>query len=101
MKESLLKYLACPFCNGAIEMLAVAGSEGNEVMAGQLICSLCRSQFPIVKGVPRFASLEKIEADKAATATSFGWQWQHFTQQDEKYAEQFLGWIFPVTPEVF
>ncbi|HEU4870512.1 MAG TPA: class I SAM-dependent methyltransferase, partial [Pyrinomonadaceae bacterium] len=31
----------------------------------------------------------------------FGWQWQHFTQEDERYAEQFLGWIAPVTPEFF
>ena len=36
-----------------------------------------------------------------ATAANFGWQWQHFTQEDKRYAEQFLGWIAPVTPEFF
>lgn len=51
--------------------------------------------------MPRFASLETVEDDKAATATNFGWQWQHFTQSDEKYERQFLGWIAPVKPEFF
>jgi SAM-dependent methyltransferase len=51
--------------------------------------------------VARFASLEAVASDKAATADSFGWQWQHFTQADEKYGQQFLGWIAPVTPEFF
>jgi len=31
----------------------------------------------------------------------FGWQWTHFTQADERYAEQFLAWIAPVRPEFF
>jgi len=42
-----------------------------------------------------------IAADKAATAENFGWQWQHFTQADDKYEQQFLGWLTPVTPEFF
>ena len=32
---------------------------------------------------------------------NFGWQWQHFVQTDELYADQFLGWIAPVRPEFF
>ncbi|HEX8920604.1 MAG TPA: class I SAM-dependent methyltransferase, partial [Pyrinomonadaceae bacterium] len=32
---------------------------------------------------------------------NFGWQWQHFTQADEQYEEQFLGWIAPVEPAFF
>ena len=44
---------------------------------------------------------KKVEADKAATAENFGWQWQHFVQSDELYADQFLGWIAPVRPEFF
>ena len=54
-----------------------------------------------MRGVPRFAALDKAEADKAATAENFGWQWQHFTQADEKYDQQFLGWIGPVTSDFF
>jgi SAM-dependent methyltransferase len=70
-------------------------------MAGELHCASCASAFQITNGIPRFANLEQVESDKRATAEGFGWQWQHFTQEDKKYAEQFLGWIAPVTPEFF
>ncbi len=70
-------------------------------MEGQLGCAICSKTFPILRGVPRFASPEKLDADKAATAENFGWQWQHFTHEDELYADQFLGWIAPVRPEFF
>lgn len=100
MKERLLQYLACPACAGAIT-LASAGREGEEIVAGQLSCAACARSWPIVRGVPRFASLDAVEEDKAATAAGFGWQWTHFTQTDEKYEQQFLGWIAPVTPDFF
>lgn len=70
-------------------------------MEGELRCPACTSSFPIISGIPRFANLDQLESDKRATATGFGWQWQHFTQEDERYAEQFLGWVAPVTPEFF
>ncbi len=101
MKERLLQYLACPACGGLIELLEVKASEGSELTEGELGCASCHKKFPLVRGIPRFAQLNQIEADKAATAASFGWQWQHFTQQDTKYADQFLGWIAPVRPDFF
>jgi len=70
-------------------------------MEGELRCTPCPTSFPINGGIPRFANLDHVESDKRATAAGFGWQWQHFTQEDERYAEQFLGWIAPVTPEFF
>ena len=70
-------------------------------MDGELRCAACGSSFPITSGIPRFANLAHVESDKRATAEGFGWQWQHFTQEDDRYAEQFLGWIAPVTPEFF
>lgn len=81
--------------------LSVAKTDAEEIMEGELRCLSCSSAFPIRSGIPRFASLDHVESDKLATATNFGWQWQHFTQEDERYAEQFLGWIAPVTPEFF
>lgn len=54
-----------------------------------------------MRGVPRFAALDQVEAEKAATAANFGWQWQHFTQSDEKYDQQFLGWLAPVEKHFF
>lgn len=81
--------------------LSITRSEDAEIMEGALRCASCSSSFSITGGIPRFANLEQVESDKRATAEGFGWQWQHFTQEDEKYAEQMLGWIAPVTPEFF
>lgn len=101
MKQSLLQYLSCPSCDGEIRLLSVARMEGQEIMEGDLDCASCTRRFPVVRGVPRFSDLSRVEAEKAATAANFGWQWQHFTQEDERYAEQFLGWISPVEPDFF
>lgn len=101
MKRRLLQYLACPSCGGEIRLLSVAKEDGTEILEGDLDCTACAQSFAVVRGVPRFADLSRIEEDKAATASSFGWQWQHFTQDDERYSEQMLGWIEPVKPEFF
>lgn len=100
MKEKLLSYLACPSCEGSID-LSVTKVEDTEIIEGELRCGSCVSSFRITAGIPRFANPDHVESEKRATAAGFGWQWQHFTQMDEKYAEQFLGWIAPVTPEFF
>src|ERR1051325_6513000 len=99
MKQRLLEYLSCPACGGEIRLLSVAKREEQEILEGDLECAGCAARFPVVRGVPRFAALGKVEEEKAATAANFGWQWQHFTQQDEKYEAQFLGWIAPVRPD--
>ncbi len=101
MKNKLLEYLKCPSCAGTIILAAVANTEELEIMEGQLACGSCQRTFPIVRGVPRFGTPEKLDSGKAATAENFGWQWQHFVQSDELYADQFLGWIAPVRPEFF
>jgi SAM-dependent methyltransferase len=101
MKERLLQYLACPSCQGEISLSAVDQRDGNEILEGSLRCSICAGSFPIIRGVPRFADLAQIEEDKAATASSFGWQWKHFTQIDPRYGEQMLGWLAPVGPDFF
>jgi SAM-dependent methyltransferase len=101
MKHKLLDYLRCPLCGATLSLKSVARSEDAEIMEGELSCDSCSRRFSIVRGIPRFAIPEKVEADKAATAENFGWQWQHFVQSDELYADQFLGWIAPVGPEFF
>ena len=100
MKQELLTYLACPDCEGQFQ-LSVRQVQGDEIMEGALRCEPCTLSFPISAGIPRFADLDEIENDKKATAEGFGWQWQHFTQTDDRYAEQFLGWIAPVEPKFF
>ena len=100
LKQRLLSYLVCPSCEAPLD-LSVAKSDDGGIIEGELRCTSCSTSFPITYGIPRFANLDHVESDKRATAAGFGWQWQHFTQEDERYAEQFLGWIAPVTPEFF
>lgn len=100
LKEKLLNYLVCPGCEGALR-LSVRAREESEIMGGELRCQSCSTTFPITEGIPRFANLAEVESDKKATAAGFGWQWQHFTQEDTRYGEQFLGWIAPVKSEFF
>ncbi len=101
MKKRVLDYLACPSCDGFIRLHSSLEEDGIEIMEGELECATCLRRFPIRRGIPRFAELGQIEEDKQATAENFGWSWQHFSHEDEKYAEEFLGWIAPVRPEFF
>jgi len=101
MKEKLLELLACPTCGGDILLAYGSRYEGREIIEGVLTCKKCTREYKVVRGVPRFADLGRIEADKAETAANFGWQWTHFIQEDTKYADQMLGWLQPVKPEFF
>jgi len=101
MKRSLLAYLACPSCAGEIKLSSVLADDGTDIFSGELQCASCTNNFPIIRGIPRFADLKNVEADKQATAESFGWSWQEFAHDDAKYEQQFLDWIAPVTSEFF
>ena len=98
MKEKLLDLLACPTCGGDILLASAYQYDDREIIEGVLTCKKCTREYKVICGVPRFADLGKIEEDKAETAENFGWQWTHFTQEDPKYNEQFLGWLQPVKP---
>lgn len=83
-------------------MLAyVSKYDDKEIVEADLNCKKCEREYKVIRGIPRFAALEKIDKDKADTAENFGWQWTNFTQKDEKYAQQLLGWLQPVKPEFF
>lgn len=101
MKEKLLDLLACPTCGGDILLAYASKYEDHEIIEGVMSCKKCTREYKVVRGVPRFVDIRKIEEDKAETAENFGWQWTHFTQEDPKYVDQFLGWLKPVKPEFF
>ncbi len=101
MKEKLLDLLACPTCGGDILLAYASKYDNKEILEGVLTCKKCTREYKVVRGVPRFVDLTKIEEDKAETAENFGWQWTHFTQEDAKYSDQFLGWLRPVEKEFF
>ncbi|MEZ5307133.1 MAG: methyltransferase domain-containing protein [Pyrinomonadaceae bacterium] len=101
MKDKLLELLGCPSCGGDLAVVFEGQREKGELIEGSLSCRKCEREFKVLRGVPRFADLDAIEEDKAATAENFGWQWTNFTQEDERYASQFLGWLQPVEPSFF
>ena len=101
MKERLLQYLACLSCQGTLRLRNIGKTDGIEILDGTLECPSCGATYPVVRGVPRFADLSNIGEEKAATASSFGWEWQHFTQKDGQYGEQMLDWLEPVTADFF
>ncbi|MER3431210.1 MAG: hypothetical protein C4325_01350 [Blastocatellia bacterium] len=101
MKERLLELLACPICGGDLTLVDASRYEDKEIIEGLLSCRKCDREYKITRGIPRFADLSRIEQEKAETAENFGWQWTHFTQEDPRYTDQFLGWLRPAKPEFF
>lgn len=72
MHSSLVAYLVCPKCAGALA-LDVEREIDQEIMEGALTCSTCASTFPIVRGVPRMtADMDDLQA----VARSFGFEWK-------------------------
>ena len=70
MKEKLLELLACPTCGGDILLAYASKYDGKEIIDAVLTCKKCDREYKVVRGVPRFVDLSKIEDDKAATAAA-------------------------------
>jgi SAM-dependent methyltransferase/uncharacterized protein YbaR (Trm112 family) len=99
MKPSLLAWLACPECGGAL-LLHAAAVSGAEIENGQLHCAGCLAHYPIVRGVPRFALVPQggVVAD---TSRRFGDQWRHFRERFSEFRGAFLDWVSPLTEDDF
>jgi SAM-dependent methyltransferase len=91
MKESLLSLLVCPSCHSPLAPRAGA----KDLVEGELVCSGCRSGYPVRHGIPRFVG-------NGAYADSFGRQWSWFqntqidsrngTRQSEEQLAATTGW---------
>jgi uncharacterized protein YbaR (Trm112 family) len=64
LKETLKKYLSCPDCATALEF-SETEREGPEIISGTIHCSACGKTWPIIRGVPRFATIAEVAEDKA------------------------------------
>ena len=103
MKERLLQYVVCPECKGDLSIMSDARYTGDEITEGHLACGACGRHYPIIRGIPRLLP-SSIAADKAATASAFGWEWQEFDElhdSPEVYHEQYLDWISPIQQAFF
>ena len=68
MRPEHLALLACPDCHGELTLRAKPVVASDHVVTGVAVCRLCASQYPIVRGVPRFVSSDNY-------ARGFGFQW--------------------------
>jgi SAM-dependent methyltransferase len=78
MKVSVLEWLQCPACGGALRCEA-SKQEGEEILEGRLTCSGCPQVYPIVRAVPRF-----VPGDSYVGNFSFEWNVHRTTQVDSQ-----------------
>lgn len=101
MRARALDYLVCPRCQAALR-LEPRLEEADQVLEGLVVCTSCRTEYPIRGGVPRLLpDPAAVSADAQATVDRFGEQWNDFDFLGPHYEQQFLGWISPNTPESF
>lgn len=81
MRISLLDLLRCPTCKSPLELSSAPSS--GEVEEGALHCAGCATEYPIVRGIPRFVPAENY-------TDNFGLQWNTFakTQLDSYTGSQ-------------
>ncbi len=70
MRSRLAELLVCPKCSASLQ-LEIQGRDNEEILAGRLHCSKCRSEFPIRDGIPRFAP-------SSAYVESFSFEWKRW-----------------------
>lgn len=63
MKIATHQELCCPLCQQAMT-LRIAEDDGDEVIAGQLVCSQCGEEYPINKRLPDLIPRTRTEATK-------------------------------------
>ena len=51
MKRDLVEILACPLCQGELELTVEAENE-KEIVSGSLYCPRCNERYPIVTTIP-------------------------------------------------
>jgi SAM-dependent methyltransferase len=62
-----------------------------------LVCLACHAQFPIIHGIPRLLLQQHADPTEAEarTATSFGFEWSHFSEMYPEWEQNFLDYMAP------
>ncbi len=71
MKPSLVPIIRCPLCKSTLN-LSAEKVRGIEILEGILLCTKCRTSFPISGGVP---NLVPPKQRGSHVAQSFGFEW--------------------------
>jgi len=76
MRERLLDFIACRTCGADFDLRVDTRDPDREIMTGALSCATCNTEFPILRGIPRFISGLRSDDDlRRVYADSFGHQW--------------------------
>jgi SAM-dependent methyltransferase len=89
MSQTLLEVLRCPICRSAFE------ARGDT-----LTCSGGHT-FPVVRGIPRLAPDDSLDAERRRTAAAFGYSWTHYPKENPYTEEQWRDWVVPLAPADF
>ena len=104
MRDALLEYLQCPFCEVA---LAVHGTrrDGAHIVGGTLTCPACGKQWPVVDGVPDFVRGASRNGPVEQTTDGLSTNWKRYSDviiaQPALNDELFRDWLAPLPPELF
>lgn len=91
MRRRLLEFIACPDCAGDLRVVEPIDDGSGEITAGKLACSACQTDWPIIKGIPRFIDGVRGEDDlREVYADSFGHQWTTFDWEREEDELEFF-----------
>src|SRR5437867_1570103 len=72
MRRCLVELLACPECQGAVEVVESCEDDALRILRGTLQCASCGQRYAIDKGVPR---LVKVAEDVAEVCRRYSVQW--------------------------
>ena len=104
MKESLLKYIKCPKCQGSLEVSQRNSMESGEIIEGLLSCSACKETFPIKNSFPhlldsQFLGMLKNELTKVKSRYEYEWkQFPGLFDLEEGSEEEFFS-LTSLSPE--
>ncbi len=91
MKARLLEFIGCPDCGDDLALTSPVHDAAGEIVGGALRCERCRSEWPIIRGIPRFIDGVAGAGDlRDVYADSFGHQWTTFDwEREEDFLEFF------------
>lgn len=96
MKLAVLDHTRCP-CSGKLKLTQRQEVRNNDLLNGLLTCQSCLKEYPVLDGIPYFAS----SSFDFHTQKNFGFSWNIFADIYETEKRDFLHWLFPVEGKWF
>lgn len=108
--ERLLETLRCPNCRHVL-LLSGECAQGDGDRC--LVCTKCKEEFQVLRGIPRLLLSPLREAllgnnldgsndnPEVKTALSFGFEWTQFPEMYDEWSQRFLDYMQPHGDEFF